>query len=63
MVARSEVRIDDEKCGNFFLVLRLSMERLASESLTRDERKTLIHLLKKIGYEAAGTSVQSEQKA
>jgi len=39
------------------------MERLASESLTRDERKTLIHLLKKIGYEAAGTSVQSEQKA
>ena len=31
------------------------MERLASASLTREERKTLIGLLKKIGYEAAGT--------
>src|SRR3979490_2067094 len=30
------------------------MEQLASASLTREERKTLIHLLKKIGYEAAG---------
>src|SRR6266498_1550181 len=30
------------------------MERLASSSLTRAERKTLIRLLKKIGYEAAG---------
>jgi len=29
------------------------MERLASASLTRVERKTLISLLKKIGYEAA----------
>jgi MarR family 2-MHQ and catechol resistance regulon transcriptional repressor len=29
------------------------MERLASASLTRAERKTLIGLLKKIGYEAA----------
>jgi MarR family 2-MHQ and catechol resistance regulon transcriptional repressor len=37
------------------------MERLASASLTRAERKTLIHLLKKIGYEAAGTSEQSEE--
>ena len=32
------------------------MERLASASLTRAERKTLIRLLKKIGYEAAGAS-------
>ena len=38
------------------------MERLASQSLTREERKTLILLLKKIGYEAAGTSAQSEQR-
>jgi len=37
------------------------MERLASASLTRAERKTLIELLKKIGYEAAGTSEQSEE--
>ena len=37
------------------------MERLASASLTRAERKTLIQLLKKIGYEAAGTSEQSEE--
>lgn len=29
------------------------MERLASASLTRTERETLIRLLKKIGYEAA----------
>ena len=32
------------------------MERLASASLTRAERKTLINLLKKIGYEAAARS-------
>ena len=32
------------------------MERLASTSLTRAERKTLIGLLKKIGYEAAASS-------
>src|SRR6266536_61177 len=32
------------------------MERLASASLTRAERQTLIRLLKKIGYEAAGAS-------
>ncbi len=30
------------------------LERLTSASLTRAERKTLISLLKKIGYEAAG---------
>jgi MarR family 2-MHQ and catechol resistance regulon transcriptional repressor len=35
------------------------MERLASASLTREERKMLIRLLKKIGYEAAGASEQS----
>jgi DNA-binding MarR family transcriptional regulator len=29
------------------------MEKLASASLTRAERKTLISLLKKIGYQAA----------
>jgi len=38
------------------------MERLASASLTRAERKTLIGLLKKIGYEAAGALEQSEEK-
>lgn len=32
------------------------MERLSSASLTMAERKTLIHLLKKIGYEAASAS-------
>src|SRR5437667_8985979 len=32
------------------------MERLASASLTRVERKTLIRLLKKIGYQAARES-------
>src|SRR5262249_16286466 len=31
------------------------MERLASASLTKGERKTLISLLKKIGYEAAAS--------
>ena len=36
------------------------MERLASVSLTRTDRKALIRLLKKIGYEAAGASQQSE---
>jgi len=38
------------------------MERLASASLTRAERKTLISLLKKIGYEAAGASEQREEE-
>jgi MarR family 2-MHQ and catechol resistance regulon transcriptional repressor len=37
------------------------MEQLASASLTKSERKTLIALLKKIGYEAASLSEQSEQ--
>ena len=32
----------------------VDMERLASASLTRSERETLIRLLKKIGFEAAG---------
>jgi MarR family transcriptional regulator, 2-MHQ and catechol-resistance regulon repressor len=36
------------------------MERLASASLSRSERKTLIRLLKKIGYEAAGALDQNE---
>ncbi|MDT4968038.1 MAG: MarR family transcriptional regulator, and catechol-resistance regulon repressor [Acidobacteriota bacterium] len=39
------------------------MERLASSSLTRAERRTLISLLKKIGYEAARESGQSEQES
>ena len=38
------------------------MERLASASLTRSERKTLIGLLKKIGYEAAGSLGLSKEK-
>src|ERR1700730_12587800 len=37
------------------------LERLASVSLTRAERATLIRLLKKIGYEAAGALEQSEE--
>jgi MarR family 2-MHQ and catechol resistance regulon transcriptional repressor len=36
------------------------MERLACASLTRAERKTLIGLLKKIGYEAASTQSEEE---
>jgi len=39
------------------------MERLASDSLTKKERKTLIHLLKKIGYEAAGALKPEEEKS
>jgi MarR family transcriptional regulator, 2-MHQ and catechol-resistance regulon repressor len=39
------------------------MERLTSASLTRAERKTLIRLLKKIGYEAAGVSEQSKEES
>jgi len=38
------------------------MERLASASLTRAERKTLISLLKKIGYEAAAASEKSQEE-
>jgi MarR family 2-MHQ and catechol resistance regulon transcriptional repressor len=37
------------------------LERLASVSLTKAERETLIRLLKKIGYEAAGGSQQCEE--
>src|SRR5882724_10136875 len=39
------------------------MERLASASLTRAERKTLIRLLKKIGYEAAGALELGEEES
>jgi MarR family 2-MHQ and catechol resistance regulon transcriptional repressor len=39
------------------------MERLSSASLTRAERKTLIRLLKKIGYEAAGASKQVDEES
>ena len=39
------------------------MEKLASASLTKVERKTLIRLLKKIGYEAAGSLEQSEEQS
>src|SRR6266550_2364693 len=39
------------------------MERLSSASLTRSERKTLIQLLKKIGYEAAGALEQSDEES
>jgi MarR family 2-MHQ and catechol resistance regulon transcriptional repressor len=38
------------------------MERLASASLTRAERETLIRLLKKIGYKAAAASGQSKEQ-
>jgi MarR family transcriptional regulator, 2-MHQ and catechol-resistance regulon repressor len=38
------------------------LERLASASLTRSERETLISLLKKIGYEAAGALEQKEDE-
>src|SRR5258705_6911784 len=38
------------------------MERLAAASLNRAERETLIRLLKKIGYEAAGASDRSQKK-
>jgi MarR family 2-MHQ and catechol resistance regulon transcriptional repressor len=38
------------------------MEQLASASLTRAERKTLIGLLKKIGYEAATALDQSKEE-
>src|SRR5881396_2322894 len=38
------------------------MERLASASLTRAERETLIGLLKKIGYKAVAASGQSKEE-
>jgi MarR family 2-MHQ and catechol resistance regulon transcriptional repressor len=39
------------------------MERLSSASLTRAERKTLISLLKKIGYQAAGALDGTKEKS
>jgi MarR family 2-MHQ and catechol resistance regulon transcriptional repressor len=39
------------------------MEQLASASLTTTERATLIRLLKKIGYEAAALSAQTEEES
>jgi MarR family 2-MHQ and catechol resistance regulon transcriptional repressor len=39
------------------------MERLAFASLTNAERRTLINLLKKIGYEAAGSPIRNEEKS
>src|SRR5436190_16762221 len=39
----------------------VDMERLASASLNRAERNTLIRLLKKIGFEAAGASERSKE--
>jgi MarR family 2-MHQ and catechol resistance regulon transcriptional repressor len=39
------------------------MEKLASASLTRSERKTLISLLKKIGYQAAGASEPTKEES
>jgi DNA-binding MarR family transcriptional regulator len=39
------------------------MERLASASLTRAERETLIRLLKKLGYQAADALKQSEKES
>ena len=39
------------------------MERLSSNSLTKAERETLMRLLKKIGYEAAAASEQSDEES
>jgi MarR family 2-MHQ and catechol resistance regulon transcriptional repressor len=39
------------------------MEQLASASLTRAERDSLIRLLKKIGYEAAASKEHSDQES
>src|SRR5437762_1163531 len=39
------------------------MERLASASLAKAERKTLIRLLKKIGYKAVGSSEHSDRES
>jgi MarR family 2-MHQ and catechol resistance regulon transcriptional repressor len=38
------------------------MEQLASASLTKAERETLIRLLKKIGYEAAGRAAEFREE-
>src|SRR5437870_7261589 len=39
------------------------LERIASASLTRAERETLIRLLKKIGYRAAATLGQTKEES
>ena len=39
------------------------MERLASASLTKNERETLIRLLKQIGYEAVDQAAQSKAES
>ncbi len=39
------------------------MEKLAAASLTKAERKTLISLLKKIGYKAVGYAQHEEDAA
>ena len=39
------------------------LERLASASLSRAERETLIGLLKKIGYRAAATLGQTKEES
>lgn len=39
------------------------LERLASASLTREERETLIRLLKKFGYEAAAESNRAKDQS
>jgi hypothetical protein len=38
------------------------LERIASTSLTRAERETLIRLLKKFGYEAAAALEQCDEE-
>jgi hypothetical protein len=45
------------------VVCQLSVQRLASASLTTAERATLIRLLKKIGYEAAAATEQDEEES
>jgi MarR family 2-MHQ and catechol resistance regulon transcriptional repressor len=45
-----------EVIGRVYASHAADMERLASASLTKTERETLIRLLKKIGYEAANRS-------
>lgn len=45
-----------ELIGRVYAGHAADMEQLASASLTKAERETLIRLLKKIGYEAAGRS-------
>ena len=47
-----------ELIGRVYATHAADMEQLASASLTKAERETLIRLLKKIGYEAANRSRQ-----